>query len=226
MGFESEKLFMMNFDLGATGYTEGQGQQFFRAAVERAQATPGVESATVASNFPVGGGLARTVFPEGQDETTGYQGTLTELDDVTPTYFETLRIPLLRGRMFDENDRQNTAKVAVVNEAMAKRFWPDEDAVGKRFHFIGEPDLRMVVGVVKTVVIDQIGEAPQPVVYLPVTQDYSPVATIQVRTAEICSTQVVAGQGDIRQVGFAEVRAFLGVALPPRVPVINLTLPE
>src|SRR6516165_4642027 len=161
LGFESEKLFMMNFDLGATGYTEGQGQQFFRAAVERAKATPGVESATVASNFPVGGGLARTVFPEGQDETTGYHGTLTELDDVTPTYFETLRIPLLRGRVFDENDRQNTAKVAVVNEAMAKHFWPDEDAVGKRFHFIGEPDLRMVVGVVKTVVIDQIGEAPQ-----------------------------------------------------------------
>jgi len=182
LGFESEKLFMMNFDLGATGYTEGQGQQFFRAAVERAKATPGVESATVASNFPVGGGLARTVFPEGQDETTGYHGTLTELDDVTPTYFETLRIPLLRGRVFDENDRQNTAKVAVVNEAMAKHFWPDEDAVGKRFHFIGEPDLRMVVGVVKTVVIDQIGEAPQPVVYLPVTQDYSPAATIQVRT--------------------------------------------
>ena len=58
LGFESEKLFMMNFDLGATGYTEGQGQQFFRAAVERAKATPGVESATVASNFPVGGGLA------------------------------------------------------------------------------------------------------------------------------------------------------------------------
>jgi len=183
LGFESEKLFMMAFDLGGTGYTEGQGQQFFRSAVERAKSTPGVESATIASNFPLGGGLARTVFPEGQDEASGYRGTLTQLDDVTPTYFETLRIPLLHGRVFDENDRQTTAKVAVINEAMAKQFWPDQDAVGKRFHFFGETDLRLVVGVVKDTVVDQIGEPPQPLAYLPVTQDYSPATTIQVRTS-------------------------------------------
>ena len=183
LGFETERLFMMAFDLGATGLTEGQGQQFFRTAIERAKAAPGVESATIASNFPLGGGLARTVFPEGQDETTGYRGTLTQLDDVTLSYFEALRIPLLHGRVFDENDRKETAKVAVINEAMANHFWPDEDAVGKRFHFFGEPDLRLVVGVVKNVVVNQIGETPQPLAYLPVTQDYAPAATIQVRTS-------------------------------------------
>lgn len=182
LGFESEKLFMMAIDLGALHYEEGRGQQFFRAAVERASATPGVASATVASNFPLGGTIARTVFPEGQDETTGYRGTLTQLDDVTPTYFETLHIPLVRGRVFDDGDRQTTARVAVVNEAMAKRFWPDQDAVGKRFHFFGEPDLRQIIGVVKNTVFANIGEEPQPVVYLPMTQDYSPAATIQVRT--------------------------------------------
>jgi len=173
---------MMAFDLGALHYEEGRAQQFFRAAVERAQATPGVASATVASNFPLGGTIARTVFPEGQDETTGYRGTLTQLDDVTPTYFDTLHIPLLRGRAFDDGDRQATARVAVINEAMAKRFWPDEDAVGKRFHFFGEHDLRQIIGVVKNTVFANIGEEPQPVVYLPMTQDYSPAATLQVRT--------------------------------------------
>ena len=182
LGFESEKLFMMAFDLGALHYDEGHGQQFFRAAVERAQATPGVASATVASNFPLGGTIARTVFPEGQDETSGYRGTLTQLDDVTPSYFETLRIPLLRGRVFDEGDRQTTANVAVINEAMAKRFWPDEDALGKRFHFFGETDLRQVIGVVKNTVFANVGEEPQPILYLPMTQDYAPAATIQVRT--------------------------------------------
>jgi len=182
LGFESDKLFMMAFDLGATGYQEGQGQQFFRTAVERAKATPGVASATMASNFPLGGGIARTVFPEGQDETTGYRGTLMQLDDVTPSYFETLRIPLVRGRVFDENDRQSTKKVVVVNEATVKQLWPDQDAVGKRFHFFGEPELREVVGVVKNVVVNTIGETPQPAVYLPITQDYSPAATLQVRT--------------------------------------------
>jgi predicted permease len=183
LGFESEKLFMMAFDLGAVHYEEGQGQQFFRAAVERAKNSPGVDAATIASNFPIGGGLARTVFPEGQDETSGYRGTLTQLDDITPSYFDALRIPLLRGRVFDDSDRKDTKKVAVINEAMVKQFWPNEDPIGKRFHFFGEPDLREVIGVVKNTVVNQIGEPPQPLAYLPITQDYSPAITLQVRTS-------------------------------------------
>lgn len=181
-GFESEKLFMMAFDLGALHYEEGRAQEFFRATVERAKASPGVESAAVASDFPLGGGLERTVFPEGQDEASGYRGTLTQLDDITPGFFETLRIPLIRGRVFNDADRQNTVQVAVINEAMVKQFWPNADPLGKRFHFFGEPALREVVGVVKNTVVNQIGEAPQPVVYLPITQDYSPAVTLQVRT--------------------------------------------
>ncbi|MFI5058853.1 MAG: ABC transporter permease [Candidatus Acidiferrales bacterium] len=181
-GFESEKLFMMAFDLGALHYEEGRAQEFFRAAVERAKASPGVEAAAVASDFPLGGGLERTVFPEGQDEATGYRGTLTQLDDITPDFFEALRIPLIRGRVFNDSDRQNTMQVAVINEAMVKQFWPNEEAVGKRFHFFGEPALREVVGVVKNTVVNQIGEAPQPIVYLPITQDFSPAVTLQVRT--------------------------------------------
>ena len=181
-GFESEKLFMMAFDLGALHYDEGRAQEFFRAAVERAKASPGVEAATVASNIPLGGGFARTVFPEGQDEATGYRGTLTQLDDITPGFFDTLRIPLIRGRVFNDADRKNTLQVAVISEAMVKQFWPNEGAVGKRFHFFGDATLREVVGVVKNTVVDQIGEEPQPIVYLPITQDFSPAVTLQVRT--------------------------------------------
>ena len=181
-GFESERLFMMAFDLGALHYEEGRAQEFFRAAVERAKAVPGVEAATVASNFPLGGGFARTVFPEGQDEASGYRGTLTQLDDITPSFFETLRIPLIRGRIVNDSDRQNTVQVAVINEAMVKQFWPNTDPLGKRFHFFGEPALREVVGVVRNTVVDQIGEEPQPVIYLPITQDFSPAVTLQVRT--------------------------------------------
>jgi predicted permease len=164
-------------------YEEGRAQEFFRAAVERAKASPGVEVATVASNFPLGGGFAHTVFPEGQDETTGYRGTLTQTDDITPGFFDTLQIPLVRGRVFNDADRQNTVQVAVINEAMVKQFWPNEEALGKRFHFFGEPALREVVGIVKNTVVNQIGETPQPVVYLPITQDFAPAVTLQVRTA-------------------------------------------
>ena len=181
-GFESKDLFVFAFDLGALHYDEGRGQQFFRNAIERAEASPKVASATIASNFPVGGGFARTTFPEGQSETSGYRGTLTQLDDVMPDFFKTLRIPLVKGREFTDSDRKDTTLVAIANEAMAKHFWPGEDAVGKRFHFFGETQLREVVGVVRDTVVNNIGEEPQPLAYLPMTQDYSPAATMQVRT--------------------------------------------
>lgn len=182
-GFEARKLFVMAFDLGALHYDEGRGQQFFRAAVERAQATPGVQSAAIASNLPLGGGFARTVFPEGQDESTGYRGTLTQLDDVTPGYFETLHIPVVLGRVFTDADRKDTAPVAVVNEAMVKQFWPGQDVLGRRFHFFGDPTLIQVVGVVRNTVVNAIGEEPVPLAYQPITQAYAPAATIQVRTS-------------------------------------------
>jgi putative ABC transport system permease protein len=183
LGFESKNLFVMAFDLGALHYGEGRAQQFFRAAIERAKASPGVESATIASNLPLGGGLLRTIFPEGQSESSGYRGTLTQLDHVAPSFFETLRIPLIRGRVFTDSDRQNTTQVAVVNQAMIKQFWPNQDAIGKRFHFFGDPSLREIVGVVGNTVVNQVGEEPQPLAYLPITQDYSPAVTLQVRTS-------------------------------------------
>jgi predicted permease len=182
VGFESKRLFVMAVDLGALHYDEAHGQQFYRDAIQRTITSPMVEAAAVASSLPLGGGLGRTVFPEGKDETSGYRGTLTQLDDVSPGFFETLRIPLKKGRAFSDLDKNESTPVAVINEAMARHFWPAQDAIGKRFHFFGDPRLLEVVGVVGNTVINQIGEDPQPLAYLPLTQDYPPAATLQVRT--------------------------------------------
>src|ERR1700693_498417 len=181
LGFESKNLLAMNFDLGALHYEEGRGQEFYRAAIETVKNSPGVASVSIASNFPIGGGFLRTVFPEGRDETSGYRGTLTLVDDVTPNYFDTTRIPVLKGRTFTDGDRKETAPVAIVSEAMAKQHWPNEDAVGKRFHFIGDMTLREIVGVAANSVVNEVGEEAQPLVFLPMTQDYVPAATLQVR---------------------------------------------
>ena len=182
LGFESKNLLAMNFDLGALHYEEGRGQQFYRAAIERITNSPGMASASIASNPPLGGGFARTVFPEGRDENSGYRGTLTTVNDITPNYFDTLRIPLVRGRTFTDNDRKETAVVAIASEAMVKQYWPNENALGKRFHFFGDPTLREIVGVVANSVVNEVGEEPQPIVFLPMAQDYVPAATLQVRT--------------------------------------------
>jgi predicted permease len=182
-GFESKKLFVFAFDLGALHYEEGRAQQYFRAAVDRARTVAGVDSATIASNFPLGGGLGRTVFPEGQDEASGYRGTLTQLNDVAPNFFQTLRIPLVGGREFTDADRKDTRQVAIINQAMANQFWPNQNAIGKRFHFFGETQLLEVVGVVRNTVVNNIGEEAQPLAYLPLTQDFAPAVTMQVRTS-------------------------------------------
>jgi predicted permease len=181
-GFESQNLLQMNFDLGALRYDPDHGQQFFRDIIERAKTVPGVADASVSSNGVFGGGLAGTVFREGEQTDPNNRGTLVNFDDVTPGHFETMRIPLISGRDFTDFDRENTTRVAVVNEAMAKAIWPGQEALGKRFAIVQEPNLLQVIGVVGTAVIGQIGEDPQPIAYLPMRQQYSPLGTLVVRT--------------------------------------------
>jgi predicted permease len=181
-GFESQNLFQLLFDLGALRYDADRGQQFFRDVIERAKSVPGVVDASVSSNGVFGGGIAGTIFREGEQTDPNKGGTLVNFDDVTPRHFETMRIPLLRGRDFTDFDRENTTPVVVINEAMAKIVWPGEEALGKRFAIVNTTNLLQVVGVVGTTVIGQIGEDPQPVAYFPMRQQYSPFATLVVRT--------------------------------------------
>src|SRR5262249_15295817 len=107
---------------------------------------------------------------------------LTQLDDITTGYFDALRIPLIRGRLFTDADRKETTPVAIIDEAMAKKFWPNQEAIGKRFHFFGDTMLREVVGIARNSTVNAIGEDRVPLVYLPVAKDYAPAATLQVQT--------------------------------------------
>ena len=181
-GFDSQNLFQMKFDLGALRYDEDHGQQFFRDVVERAKTVPGVVNASVSANGIFGGGISATVFREGEQTDPNNRGTLVNLDEVTPGHFDTMRIPFLSGRDFTDFDRESTTPVVVVNQAMANLLWPGQEALGKRFAVVQAPNLLQVVGVVGTTVVGQIGEDPQPIAYFPMRQQYSPVATLVVRT--------------------------------------------
>jgi len=181
-GFESKKLFQIRFDLASLRYDADHGQQFFRDVIERARSVPGVVDAAVSSNGILGGGIAGTVLREGEQANPDNRGTLVRFDDVTPGYFETMRIPLLRGRDVTDFDRETTTPVVIVNDAMAKLLWPGQEALGKRFVLITNSTPLEIVGIVGTSVVGAIGEDPQPAAYFPIRQQYAPAAALVVRT--------------------------------------------
>jgi putative ABC transport system permease protein len=181
-GFESKNLFQFFFDLGALRYDEGHGQQFIRDAIERAKSVPGVADATVSSGGVFGGGILGTVFREGEQSNPNDRGTLVNLDDIAPSFFNTMRISLLRGRELNDFDREGSTKVAIINEVMARLMWPGKDAIGKRFYVFGTPDPFEVVGVAGNTVVLQINQDPQPAAYFALRQQYSAVGGLLVRT--------------------------------------------
>jgi predicted permease len=173
----------LSFDLGSERMTPPQGLAFTRAVLEKVRAVPGVRSAAIADSAPLGGGFVQTLFREGVPVDSRL-GTLTLTSPVTPDYFTTLRIPLREGRLLNALDRSGTTRVAVISEAMARRIWPGQSAIGKRFHSATSiTDLIEVVGVVNNTTVFNLGEPPQPVAYLPFEQNYQPFVVLHVRTA-------------------------------------------
>ena len=182
-GFETKNMVVMNFDLGAQNYKQEQGQEFYRRLMERLRAIPQVKDASVASNGPLGGGFARTVFPEGVDQTDRRNGILTSVNQVDTRYFQTTGTSILRGRGFEETDQEGGPLVAVVNQAFADKFFPKQEAIGKRFRCWGETWILEIVGVARTAKINTLGEDPTAAFYLPMKQHYSPNVTLHVRTS-------------------------------------------
>src|SRR5262249_14211140 len=96
--------------------------------------------------------------------------------------FDAMRIPMVRGRDFTDADRNGQRPVAIINEAMGQRFWPNQDALGKRFKFFADKEPRTIVGIVKTAKYVFVGEDPTPMVYWPIEQEYQPAMAVIVRT--------------------------------------------
>ena len=179
-GFETRGVLVMTFNLGRDGYTPERGQLFYDRSVERASALPGVAHASIAQNAPLAGGLLRSVFPEGEDTTTRDR-VLVQVNSIASGYFATLGIPLERGRDFASTDGPRAPHVVIVNQTMADRFWPGQDAIGKRFKFFGDPEFSTVIGIARNSKYNAVAEDPIPFIYQPLKQNYTPAATLHVR---------------------------------------------
>ncbi|HVQ30301.1 MAG TPA: ABC transporter permease, partial [Vicinamibacteria bacterium] len=183
LGFESANLLLLSLDVRLNGYDEPRGQKLYEQLLERANALPGVRSASLATEVPLGlGGSRRGISIEGYEPPSG-EDMGVHTTTVGPDYFRTMGIPLTRGRDFTAADRAGSPGVVVVNEAFARRYWPDQDPIGKRVTMgnrNGTP--AQVVGVVKDGKYVTLGEDPTPFFYVPFLQRYESDATLHVRT--------------------------------------------
>lgn len=184
LGFDPEQVVDVPLDVKQIGYTDQQGTAFFREAEDRVRALPGVVSVAQAFSVPLGLMSAdQRVAIEEHPVEPGQPEPTVLYNMVSPDYFATLRISLLRGRVFTKADSDKAADVAIVNETMAKKFWPNEDVLGKRFKMHDSGKSTEIVGVVQDGKYKGVVEDPMPYFYVPLDQYYTSLRTIHVRTS-------------------------------------------
>jgi predicted permease len=185
LGFNPDHVLDLSVDVEQVGYKEPRARQAYRDIDNRIRNLPGVESVAEAFTVPMGYvGADDRIWIEEHPYAAGQQPQEIPFNQVTPSYFDTLQMPVLRGRKFSDADGEKAPLVAIINETMAKKFWPDEDALGKHFGTKGAngPFIE-VVGIVQDAKYQNLVENPQAFYYLPFEQSYNSLRTIHVRTS-------------------------------------------
>jgi predicted permease len=197
-GFDPAKIMAAFVNVSLSGYEEERGKQFYSQLVERVSTLPGVESASMAAVVPLAGNSwRRSVKIPGHEPPPDGRPINFYMNLVDHNYFRTMGISLIEGREFTAQDKEGNTKVVIVNETLARRYWPDESAVGKFLDFGREaPEPILIVGVAKDSKYRRLTEPAEPTMYLTIQQFYEPGLALHVRTA----AEAAAMQGAIRSV--------------------------
>jgi predicted permease len=211
-GFDPRNTLTMTIGVASNDFTnEEQQSAFYSEVLRRVRALPGIEAASLIDSVPLEGGSMQPIAVEGNTAPMAHQPEV-GVRLVSPGYFSTMRIPLLRGRDFTDADRASTSGVVVVSEAMANQFWPGQDPIGKRLTMTFFPErVREVIGVVGNVKDNGLDYAdPVSTLYWPVAQFYWPKQfgsfqarplQLVVRTATEPTGATASIRGAIRQLG-------------------------
>jgi predicted permease len=186
-GFRTDHILKMDTDTSLVRSTPAQTHAFYRDLVERSRSLPGVVSVALTSAVPfeLSGGQISAMTPEGYHFPRGQDSASVFFAVIDEHYLETMRIDVIRGRPFGAGDTDAGRRVALVNDAFAKTYWPNEDAVGKRIRLAGDHESWLeVVGVTRTGKYIWIGEAPTPFVYLPFAQHEKTRMSLLVETRD------------------------------------------
>jgi predicted permease len=185
VGFNPDDVQVMGMELRTTEYTGDKLLAFADRATREVAAVPGVISVAQTDFLPLNMGNQQTIVRrEGGSSEPGRGIFQTDFASVSPSYFETLQLPVARGRDFTAADRDGAPPVAIINETMAKQLWPGEDPLGKRIYFGGDDGpLTEIVGVTANASIRSLGEQPVPMTYVPIAQSGARNLTLLARAA-------------------------------------------
>ena len=185
LGFDADRVLLVSTNPGAIGFDAARGRAFYASLDAALEALPEVESAAASMFVPFGTSNSTSyVAAEGQPVPSSTTGLFTDRHPVTGDYFRTIGTPLRRGRTFSDVDTEGAPKVAIVNEALAGRLWPNEDPIGRRLRSSDEPDVLLeVIGVVPDARYHrgEIGGPAMPRLFVPVDQADGLDRTLHVR---------------------------------------------
>jgi predicted permease len=204
-GFDPRQLHIASLDLSLANYDSIRGTQFALTLLDRVRQMPTVESATLSAMIPLSGSGMGLGGVQVDGVTAPDGGWRLDWNVVTPGYFSTLRLPLLRGRDFNDTDRRGSAMVAIMNEHFAAQLWPGQDPVGKTFR--NGNTVITLVGIAKDSKYRTLGEATRNFLYVPLAQNYMSRTSVFLRT-----------KGDASPA--AEVRRLLA-ELDRNLPILN-----
>lgn len=215
LGFTPDRAVEVSFDLRLQGYDDARGRELQRRLIDRVRALPGVQFAGLSDMAPVDLHFPRTaVFIEGQTPQRVATVPSAMVNRASPGYFQAMDTRLVRGRDFVEHDDDKSAPVVIINETFARRFWPEQDPIGKRITLGGpESQKREVVGVVEDGKYAGLNEDPKPFVSRPLWQSYSGSTIVIARTAADPQQLISSVRNEVLQ-------------LDPNIPVESRTLAE
>lgn len=181
-GFQTAHLAIFMTNPGQAGYPKPQIETFYKDALGRVGRIPGVESVSWASQLPLWQRPAAGLQVEGRQQRSRTEQISTIVNTIAPHYFQTAGVALEYGREFNGLDGEKTTPVAIVNEKLARDYWPRGDALGKRVQVPGENGFRQIVGIARTANYSNWAEVPQYCVYIPLEQNYSAGMNLYIRS--------------------------------------------
>jgi predicted permease len=183
LGFDPEHVLTMRIALPPTKYASPQQQiAFYNQVLQVVRLLPGVQ-ATISSALPLNPSRRSPMLPEGQPVVPFGQRPILVIETISPGHARVLRLPLLRGREFTDHDNAEAPGVAIVNEAVVRRYWPNDNPIGKRIWLGQRPQPVEVVGVFGDLRNVTLGDDASPEVMLPFPQLPWPLLNLSVRTA-------------------------------------------